>query len=425
MVFGWKKKQSETRFSAPVHRDITLLEIGPMLEKLIKTRRESLVNNHHSSLKSVRNGLKEMRDITTTLEKEKLTEDETDKHISTIVERGKNQVITVIKKATASDIQKITEYNDVILANRELHKTLKLIGDVLGRQTRIIHIFAKKYASRLKRILSDLNITKDELTKLLSDHESFENTIKKINEMITRIQILHSNIEKLTLRQDTIKNEIKAHKDTCTDCNLEISKISATPEYAEYQKITQSINDLTIKRNVLYHDINESFAKISRPISKYVYVTSLDKEAKNTMHAILDNSARALFKSDAKKIIAILEHVKKAVLSETVSVKDIAKSGEQIDTITSEIPTYYSQIDHLEKIKTDLESEQASFDSAMLELANTKLDNAKSSIETLELRTHEIQTDNTHTKTEIPLIMEKIETQLRSITSIMYTVTSK
>lgn len=426
MVFGWKKKQTGSKnVEAPVLRDIALDEIRPTLENFLETRRKRIIRDFNSSLNGVKDKLDEMLKITMTLESQKLTEDETDKHINTIVERGMGQIITVIKKAANTKIKNVNSYDDAIVADRELHRILKVVGDVLGRQTRVIHIFAKKYAIRLKAILSELNVTRDEISKSLAEHTSFESSVLRLNEKIANLYTLYDIVKNSTSQISVIEDQIKAHKATCESANAKISQIKSTPEYNEYQKIIESVDRLDGQRRSLDHTIDESFAKISRPLSKYIYVTSLDKTKKATMSTILDRPAHALFTAGVAEITTILEHVRKAVSSGSVSVKSVTKSEEQIDAIISEITAFYSQISDLDKKKRDFESAMRSFDSSTLDSENTKLSNGHGSIESLELRIREIRADRDSAEIDIPVELKNIEVLLRAATSTQYTIISE
>ena len=71
--------------------------------------------------------------------------------------RGKKQVIDVIKKGVIQ-LPEISSINDAEKLDSALNQLLKKLGDVLGRQTRVIHIFAKKYATQLKGNLEVMHI---------------------------------------------------------------------------------------------------------------------------------------------------------------------------------------------------------------------------------------------------------------------------
>ena len=424
MVFGWKKKQAmETRPqpSGGAGRAVRIDEIAPILEELRRTRRSRLVKEAESTLRDVRAKMDRILEIVDTLEGEKLTEEDTDRHINAIVERGKAQVISVIKKAADIELR-VDGYEDVPKASHELARMLKLIGDVLGRQTRVIHIFAKKYAGQLKSTLSDLNAVRDELARSSREHEALEAAVVGILEDISSMRRHRASIRDSSEKIKSMRAKIDSHAKDAESAASMIAKMEAAPEFIARQKIAESAGALDGQRRSLEHAIGESFARISRPLSKYIYVTSMDKKKKAIMQDLLDAPARALAAAGPDEVADILNHVRKAVSSESVSVKDVAKSEEQIDAVGAELKGRYEEISALGRQKADLDSKMREFDSAPLEAERARLAAARNSIDALESRIAEVESDRDASESALPGILKGIGAQLRSATSIAYTL---
>ncbi len=426
MVFGWGKKQAKAQHAdVPVRRKIALKDIDSALEDLVEQRRTTLVAEYRESLPQVRQRLEEMLQIAHTLENETLTESETDRHISAIVETGKNQVISTIKKTAGGNALVVAEYDDIASVNREMHRILKMIGDVLGRQTRVIHIFAKKHATQLKRTLSELDDTRDELTKSLKEHESFENTTAQLSAKVARLNSMHATIDQSSAKITDMKKQIDSHNDVSASSSAKIAEILASSEHAAYKKVLESIEDLDGQKRQLTRRIDDSFARISRPLSKYVYVSSLDKAAKATMQTMLQSPAGALFGTGSARIVMILEHVRKAIASNSISVKDSAKSQEQVDAVISDIDGFYAQIaEHVEKMDSQ-KSSLKEFDHSLLDAQNATLENSKEKIALLESRMREIDAECDSAKAAVPATLQDIEARLRAVTNIVYTISEE
>ena len=164
MVFGWGKKKEETKpvETKPLTKEIRLSDVPTIVRDIENLRKSQVISE-----------IKHLRDITApmiielikignVLEHDDLKIDDIDKHLAIIVVRGKKQVIDVIKKGV-TPLPEISSFDDAIKLNYALNQILKKIGDVLGRQTRVIHIFAKKYASQLKENLEIMNSNHSEI----------------------------------------------------------------------------------------------------------------------------------------------------------------------------------------------------------------------------------------------------------------------
>ena len=167
MVFGWgKKKQVEE----PVERKSTNQEIDlSEVPKIINDLRKLRESQTLSEIKNLRNEtaplIDDLMKIGIVLEKDDLNIDDIDKHLAIIVVRGKKQVIDILKKDVKTLIQ-VSTLDEAKQLDYFLTQLLKKLGDVLGRQTRVIHIFAKKYANQLTNNLKVMNENSDNISKL-------------------------------------------------------------------------------------------------------------------------------------------------------------------------------------------------------------------------------------------------------------------
>ncbi len=217
MVFGWgKKKVQQVPEEIQQHKEISISEVKKITQDLVDLRETQVLNE----IKSLRNQtsplIKELANIAHTLEKDNLKVEDIDKHLRIIVVRGKKQVINIIKK-DSDDLPEISSFDDIINLSNVLNQKLKRIGDVLGRQTRVIHIFAKKYAQKLKEILAQMNYNNKEIQKLIKNFEDTKLNSNEITELLDKIknleetsisknqQILESQ-SKLESSKDKIKN---------------------------------------------------------------------------------------------------------------------------------------------------------------------------------------------------------------------------
>ena len=120
-----------------------------------------------------------------------------DIHLKRLVERGKKEVISIIKRESIVQLPEINSYDDVKIFNAISSKMLKKIGDALGRQSNVIHIFAKKYAGKLKSDLKIMTDGNDEITGIITNHTELETKTENILEIISDIQQSRKLIDNL------------------------------------------------------------------------------------------------------------------------------------------------------------------------------------------------------------------------------------
>ena len=424
MVFGWgkKKEKSQEIETVPLEKQISLSEVNKITNEIKSLREKTLIYEYKSFKNKIDYLLRELIRIAKELEKDNLKTEDIDKHLRTIVMRGKRQVISTINKEATLDFNKINSYDDVLKFDKEISQVLKKIGDVLGRQTRVIHIFAKKYAAKLKNILSTLDADAKELHTILKNYRNLEENILSISDNLTQINKI--NVDQQTGEKRLI--ELNDQKGSLIKkielAQQEIEKLKDSKEYSKFHEIQDSINNLQSEKSRISSDIDQQFTKISRPLTKYSYVSSLDKPQKILMGKLLQNPFDVLTPENKANIITILQSARKGVQSGFVSVKDMEKSLIQIDETTEILDNFINRISEFNSKKQKLQSELKIFNISELEKKQSELSKAKSDQDDLENKIHIFENEISESKTKIPNIIKDIERRLREISSTKYTI---
>ena len=142
MVFGWGKKKAhveEAELIVRKEKDVHIPEIKVILEDIQSLRTKTIIAEVKSFRKKIETQLKDILKITKDLENDNLKVEDIDKHLEILVVRGKKQVIEIIKKEAAEKLPEINSFDDVEALNILVKQLLRRIGDILGRQSRVIH----------------------------------------------------------------------------------------------------------------------------------------------------------------------------------------------------------------------------------------------------------------------------------------------
>lgn len=424
MVFGWGKKKTETKTENVASlRDISFSDVKPIIKDLKESRTKILISEAKAFREKIKPQIEEIRNLTRDLEKDDLKVDDIDKHLKILVVRGKQQVVSIIKKESSLKLTDVKSVDDVMTLEKEISQLLKRVGDVLGRQSRVIHIFAKKYADKLKANLSSLNSDKDQIHILLQNQEKFDKKTSEIIDEISHIDYLKKqnseNLEKIK----NFSNKIEKGKEKIQTISKEIDELKSSEEYKSYLEIKNKIASLTEEQNEIEKEIDLNFTKISRPLTKYQYVTSIDKEQKILLEKLTNQPFQVLTPQNKDDVISILYSVRKGVESGLVSVKDQTKSITHIDEIISSIDTLITKISDFNQKKETLRKELKIFNIEKLRQKEDDLSKCKKDNEDLESRIHDLQKENEESDQRIPNSIKTIESLLHSASSIRYTIT--
>ena len=350
MVFGWgKKKQEEYVERIPQEKEVQLSDVPKIVTELNELRKSQII----SEIKHLRNNtgplMDELMQIGNVLDKDNLKVDDIDIHLSTIVIRGKKQVIDVIKKNVVY-LPEISSIDDAKKLNSLLNQILKKLGDVLGRQTRVIHIFAKKYANQLKRNLEVMNNNNSEIHNLLKNYDSEQSASDEITNTLNQIKTLKESQLEKNQKIDKANQSVESFDEKITSIQNSIAEIKSSENYKKYLDMRNTLDAFTAQKSKIKNEVDTQFTKISRPLSRYEYGSALDKEQKNLLTRLIKNPLEVLTPQNKDSIILILENVRKGISSGSISVKDIDKSLSYITETEETLDNFVTQIlEYLEK----------------------------------------------------------------------------
>lgn len=422
MVFGWgKKKTEQVPEEIPQHKEIQLSEVQKITQDLLNLRKKQTL----AEIKSLRNQtsplIKELASIIHTLEKDDLKVEDIDKHLRIIVVRGKKQVIDVIKK-DSNDLPEVSSFEDIIEMSNVLNQKLKRIGDVLGRQTRVIHIFAKKYAEKLKEILADMNSNHKEIQKLIKNFQDTELNSSEITELLDKIKNLENGSTSKNQQILESENKLESSDTQIQNSKDSIEKIKSSEEYAEFLKLNQGLTSLNDVKNKIKNEIDAQFTKISRPLSRYEYASSLDKEQKTLLVQLINDPFEALIPKNLDSIIVIFENVRKGIISGSISVKDIEKSQSHLTETEELVGEFIKKINDFAEQKKKIQEQLSSFDNRDMATLQKNLEKALNQKQDLELKISSLKKEIEENHSNIPKIVSEIESKLKRFSNTDYSI---
>ena len=337
MVFGWGKKKIE--YDEPIEnfsstpQTITLDEIPKILDDIVILRKGTLA----AEIKLHRNRIDPQREvllkIANELSEDELNPDELDPHFQIMVNRGKKEVISAIKKEFSNPFPDINSPNDVLRFKKSSTAAINKVGDILGKHSRVIHIFAKKYAKKLTNDLKNLTENLKEVDGLIDNFTVTENSIQTIDELLSSRKKTLEKLSKQNLRMDELKHSITEKKQKIMNFENEINEIKNSSDYKTYVDVQSQLSDCDSEEVKIRHYIDDEFTKISRPLGKFVHISSHDKELKYLTAKLASVPYDVLDANNTSGIKNVLDSIITGINSGSVSVKDISKSNDNIEEI--------------------------------------------------------------------------------------------
>ena len=423
MVFGWgKKKQVEEPVERKrVNQEIGLSEVPQIINDLRKLRESQTI----SEIKHLRNDtaplIDDLMKIGIVLDKDDLNIDDIDKHLAIIVVRGKKQVIDILKKDVKTLIQ-VSNMDDAKKLDYFLTQLLKKVGDVLGRQTRVIHIFAKKYANQLTTNLKIMNENSDNITKLLKHFDSTQSSFDEIDEMLNKIESLKQDHVDKTKRNAEIQDNLKSLQEKNMSLQKSLDEIHASENYKNYVSLQNKLNDFIKQKSKIKSEIDTQFTKISRPLGRYAYASSLDKEQTRILSTLVDNPFDALIAANLDSIILILENIRKGISSGSISVKDTEKTLSQLTETEESLAGFIKKVSEYSTVFDSMEADLKNLKPQNLTSTENDISKTIDSENDARQKSKTILSEISEIESQIPQFTSKIESKLKIFSSTRYTI---
>lgn len=423
MVFGWGKKKNhnqESEISIQQEKEIKLSDIKSLIDEIQNLREKTILGEAKIFRKKIVVKLDEVSKIIKELEKDNLKVEDIDKHLEILVVRGKKQVIDTIKKENSEKLPDINSYDDVVSLTALTTKRLKRFGDALGRQSRVIHIFAHKYAAKLKANLAILNSDRNELQTLIDNYVKLNSAAIEINEKILKHLDNKNNLENNKKRINELKNTIKEYSKNIEEVTKNISNIKSSQHYLNYLQTQKKLDLLSLEQNNLKSKIDSQFTKISRPLSRYEYSSSLEKPQKMLMETLVNNPFDVLTPENNDDIIKILSAVRKGIQSGSISVKDSEKSIASIDETIEMLNQFTTEKSEFINKKNNLQNELNKFNMKELKQKEDFLAKIGTNKSDAEYKIQKLDREISDIQKLLPQILADIQIKLRRISAKKY-----
>ena len=425
MVFGWGKKNKDIvqKEESAVQRSVGMNEVSQIVDETLKMRSKTIISETsalHSRMDSL---FANLAKIISKLDGDDLKIDDVDRNIRIIVERGKKQVIKIVKEESERPLEKISESKDVEKFASDAGRRIKRTGDALGRHSRVINLFAKKYAVRIKDIMKDLESSLNQATQLSKDNAMHQDNASAIDAGLKEIDDLNKISKTKIHRIKDAEAESVQIQDLLQKTQKNITEIKTSKNYSAYldgcKKLDMHDKHIQDDRR----EINEQFTKISRPLVKYEYVSAMDKERKMLLGDLCNDPYLAIRKGSVQDIQSILSTVRAGVIGGTVSVKDADRSAAAIDEISAKVSEFIKSSNTLRSEREELAAEVAKlFDVNSLESLESSVLREKRRLEDQKNLIKSMHEESESALHKIPEVTALLQRNLRTLTGISYTL---
>ena len=424
MVFGWGKKKTQ-QYEEDItsrEKEIFLSEIPDIIKQLKLIKEKTIISEANIFRNKIKSNCDSILKTVGDFEHASIKSEDLDPHLYTILQRGKKQVVSTIKQECTVNFPDVISLNEVLTFHKLSTRMLKKIGDMVGRQSTVLHTLANKFANKLKADLKNMKDGNDEIQTLIDNHTNFEDKTNEILENIDKYNQSEKSVVVMNNNQKQMKKNVKDLSSEIQHNMDEIESIKSSKEYTNFSKVQENIENLSVGMYKIKNDIEIQFTKISRPLNKYVYITSLGKSEKKLLEDLANNPFDIMSKTSKQDITKILELVRNSVKSGTVSVKDINKSLLHIDETLEKLYSFFGKISEHNQLKDKLENDLKNYNFENLRQDESKLRKHQDDKSKTESKIKSLRVEVDNINESLPNQIKFIETSLNKISPILYSI---
>ena len=424
MVFGWGKKKTQ-QYEEDVtsrEKEIFLSEIPDIIKQLKLIKEKTIISETNIFRNKIKSNCDSILKTVGDFEHASIKSEDLDPHLYTILQRGKKQIVSTIKQECTVNFPDVILLNEVLTFHQLSTRMLKKIGDMVGRQSTVLHTLANKFANRLKDDLKNMKDGNDEVQTLIDNHTNFEDKTNEILENIDKYNQSEKSVVVMNNNQKQMKKNMKDLSSAIQHDMDEIESIKSSKEYTNFSKVQENIGNLSVGMYKIKNDIEIQFTKISRPLNKYVYITSLGKPEKKLLENLANNPSDIMSKTSKQDITKILELVRNSVQSGTVSVKDINKSLLHIDETLEKLDSFFGKISEHNQLKDKLENDLKNYNFENLRQNESKLRKHQDDKSKTESKIESLHVEVDNVNESLPNQIKFIERSLNRISPVLYSI---
>src|SRR5918911_1442274 len=195
------KKDISVRQLHDTTNSLTVSEALELLQHIESERINTLASNLSPIKESVVKSLGSIDRIVNNLERDDIKLEEV--RFKSIVENSKRTVVSSLRREASSNLPMLESIHEVKKFKEKLESIIDRIGEVSSSHSRVMNVFMKKYAGKLKGEFETLSSLLKETKSLTSKFEE-ENSV--IIKSIDLLNMLSQKITSIKANEDKIAN---------------------------------------------------------------------------------------------------------------------------------------------------------------------------------------------------------------------------
>lgn len=333
-IFEFKKDISVRQLHDTTN-SLTVSEALELLQHIESERINTLASNLSPIKESVVKSLGSIDRIVNNLERDDIKLEEV--RFKSIVENSKRTVVSSLRREASSNLPMLESIHEVKKFKEKLESIIDRIGEVSSSHSRVMNVFMKKYAGKLKGEFETLSSL---LEKIKSSTSEFEEENAVITECMSLLNMLSQKIESAKAKEDKIEStcrQAETLKHDRDQLKNQLISLESSNQFKESYRNLEEIDATEKEVQEFHREILDLYSHVSRAFTRYSYGMTKDTLARLR---VLTEEPWKIFDADVSAYSSLLFEIQKAVNSGKIRLKDTEKIVYYMDIILNSLPEH-------------------------------------------------------------------------------------
>lgn len=296
---------------------------------------------------SASKSLRAIAQLADDLEHEKIKLEDLEQRHKSVIENSRKTVVSSLRREASTEFHLPQTVNDAKKFKERFETMMNRIGEVTGSHSKMLSIFMKKYAGKLRSEFESLSKLLKEVKLAMSDLEQKRapivkcgNILNTASQKVISIKSIESSIESI---EDTIKNV----ESKLADLKHDLDMLKSSSEFGEALEIVQKMEDIEKQEGQLRMQMIDLFSHVSRAFTKYSY--NITKETEARLLVLSEEPWKVLSEDDISPYSSLLIEIYRSIRAGQIQLKDSDKILNYMDAILKLLPELQSEAHVLKK----------------------------------------------------------------------------
>jgi len=343
--FGlFKKKENDAPAEQPAMIEAGALSIQ-QAQDLLRNIESAKVQELSSRLAPVRESasqhLKAIADLASQMEHEKIKLEDLEQRYRSVVENSRKTVVASLKREAATEFQLPQSVNDAKKFKEKFETMMNRIGEVTGSHSKVLNVFMKKHAGKMKDEFESLSKLLNEIKSAVSELDYKRAPIVKCGSVLNTASQKAASIKSSEASVQNIEGEIKNTEAGLARLKGELDALKGSPEFDQAAAVVKKIEDAEGQEEQLCDQMVDLFSRVSRAFTKYSY--NITKETEARLSVLSEEPWKVLYEADVSPYSSLLLEIRKSIDSGQIQLKDSDKVLNYLDVILKSLPELQSR----------------------------------------------------------------------------------